>query len=261
MKKCKIESCTKEVLGLGFCSAHYSKFRKYGDPRAGRENTGGTCKAEGCGKPVHAHRMCSMHYERFKKHGDLTVIRRVRKCSVAGCEGKYRANGFCEFHNGRYRHHGDPLAGGERQLPPNSLSVCRIEGCGKKAVSKHLCAAHNSKQKKYGDPLSGPIQDGRSKEWHERKGGYVIKFDRSHPCANKVSGVVFQHTAVMAEMIGRYLVKGESVHHKNGIRSDNRPSNLELWVKPQPAGQRVKDQVAWAREILREYGDLVDRLV
>lgn len=255
--KCKIDSCVKEVMGLGFCSAHYSKFRKYGDPLFGRENTGGICKAEGCAKPVHAHHMCSMHYERYKKHGDYTVVRRIRKCNVDGCSEKYRANGFCEFHNGRFRHRGDPLAGGPKHLVGGASGVCRIDGCGLNALSLHLCTKHYSKHKKFGDPLGGKFNDGRSKIWHVRKGGYVIKFDRTNPYANKVSGIVFQHMEVMGESIGRPLQKGENVHHKNGNRSDNRLENLELWVKSQPAGQRVKDKVSWAREILAEYGELV----
>jgi len=31
----------------------------------------------------------------------------------------------------------------------------------------------------------------------------------------------------------------------NGVRDDNRLENLELWVSPQPQGQRVADLVAW----------------
>lgn len=257
---CSIVGCGKPVMGRGMCSAHYAKFRKYGDPLAGRVNSGGTCEVDLCVSPVHALRMCAKHYGRYKKHGDASVSRKVKKCSVDGCKGKYRANGFCEFHAGRFRHHGDPLAGGERKLPPNSLTICKIAGCEGKAVSKHLCSNHAAKLKKYGDPLGGTVQDGRSKKWHPNNIGYIIRFDPSSPHAGG-NRVVYQHREVMGKAIGRPLRSNENVHHKNGDRSDNRLENLELWVKSQPAGQRVHDKVAWAREILEEYGDLVDAIL
>lgn len=59
----------------------------------------------------------------------------------------------------------------------------------------------------------------------------------------------------MEEMVGRQLLPHESVHHKNGQRADNRPENLELWSRSQPAGQRVEDKVRWAQEILAQYGN------
>lgn len=62
----------------------------------------------------------------------------------------------------------------------------------------------------------------------------------------------------MEGVLGRYLTPEESVHHKNGARDDNRPENLELWGRYQPAGQRVVDLLQFADEIIAKYGALRD---
>lgn len=62
-----------------------------------------------------------------------------------------------------------------------------------------------------------------------------------------------EHVKVMTEMLGRPLLPTETVHHRNGVRSDNRPENLELWVGRHGCGQRVVDRVADALATLNRY--------
>lgn len=50
-----------------------------------------------------------------------------------------------------------------------------------------------------------------------------------------------QHRKVMEEVLGRPLRPDETVHHKNGKRSDNRPENLELWTGNHGPGVRYAD--------------------
>jgi len=57
-----------------------------------------------------------------------------------------------------------------------------------------------------------------------------------------------EHHVVMEQVLGRKLWPWENIHYKDGRRADNRPENLELWIKPQPAGQRVEDLVAFVVE-------------
>lgn len=79
--------------------------------------------------------------------------------------------------------------------------------------------------------------------------GYV--FWKWHKNGREVK--VAEHRIIMEQMLGREMLPSENVHHKNGNKTDNTPSNLELWVSSQPSGQRVDDLLAWAHEIISRY--------
>lgn len=79
-----------------------------------------------------------------------------------------------------------------------------------------------------------------------RKDGYRILM---------INGIrILEHKYIMSKKLGRPLMKNESVHHKNGMRNDNRLENLELWSSSHPSGQRVEEKIEWAKQFLETYG-------
>jgi Zn finger protein HypA/HybF involved in hydrogenase expression len=69
--------------------------------------------------------------------------------------------------------------------------------------------------------------------------GYVLVYQPDDP--RSYGGYVMEHRMVMESCLGRLLVPHETIHHKNGIRDDNRIENLELWSSVHPNGTRYND--------------------
>lgn len=63
------------------------------------------------------------------------------------------------------------------------------------------------------------------------------------------------HRDVMEKKLGRKLTRYETVHHRDGDRTNYTEDNLELWSGRHGRGQRVADHVAFAKETLAIYGE------
>lgn len=208
------------------------------------------CSIDGCERKHFGRGWCRLHYNRMSRYGRPDRLRHSQpdgKCSVEGCERDHHASGYCGTHLMRLRRDGDvgtaELQSWKRRSKYRNVA-CSIEGCDRPAKARGWCEMHYQRWHYSGDAEGRWGPEPRKSEGHWGTDGYFRV-----RVGNKIR---LQHHLVMEEMIGRSLDSHENVHHRNGQRGDNRPENLELWMRPQPNGVRVDDMVAFIVDHYRE---------
>ena len=76
------------------------------------------------------------------------------------------------------------------------------------------------------------------------KGDYNYAIVKDHPKATK-NGYVLEHRIVIENQLKRLLKDDEVIHHKNGIKKDNRPETLEVLINSEHSKEHGKHVGRW----------------
>lgn len=134
--------------------------------------------------------------------------------------------------------------------------MCQVDGCDRYAEKRGYFPAHYKRVLKHGDPQAEiPIRVAKGRGTVSHDGYRYVPVPSTARHLTKGKTWVGEHRLVMARHLGRGLSADEQVHHINGVRTDNRIENLELWSTSHPSGRRIQDLLEFCQVIIERYGD------
>jgi hypothetical protein len=148
--KCKVENCVKNYYCLGYCRAHYLKFKKYDDPLKIIHKTthGESCAFLGCLEPYYLNDYCQKHYWRNQRYGSPYILNRNTehsgKCSIEDCKNEHYAKELCKNHYMMYEYGMSSnyidieLANAMNNTRKKYKNTCQWYKCGKSLKNNHV---------------------------------------------------------------------------------------------------------------------------
>ena len=127
----------------------------------------------------------------------------------------------------------DSIASNCRTMP----STCKIEGCDKPVDSHGMCGMHAQRIRRYGDPHYVTSEQQRRAN---NRAAQIARFDSVKADTYRKRHGRHEHRVVAEQMIGRPLLPGEIVHHIDGNKQNNDPSNLQVMTQ----GDHLREHLA-----------------
>ena len=212
-RECSIEGCQNKYKGSGYCSKHYYRFKKNGDPNIVRKKQRGICSILGCGKPHSVKGYCFNHFMTYKNRG---LIEGYSICSVIDCNFTTYCKGLCVNHYEVNRRTGSP----DHKVYP---SQCKVKNCSNPApYSLGYCGHHYSRFKR-GIPFeAGPYETYKG-EGNPRWNGGTSEYP-NHSLMKKIRLKVLEKANYICAECGGIA---DRIHHKDRSNDNHSEENFE----------------------------------